>query len=269
MQMRWLGTASFEIIIGNTTIYLDPFLSRGERARPRLAMGVNDITRADYVFLSHGHFDHAKDVPAIAARTGARVLAPSAVCDALRNRGVPDPQLRPLDGIATLGFSDFRVRTIPSAHVRFDGELALATLRRAWWRLVLDAGRLLGYPTGGVMGYLFTANECSWCFLGSAGYDPDLIRGLEPDLALVPVQGRTDIHRVAAEIVGLMSPRWVIPHHYDDFAPPISTMVELDPFVELVQEMSPGTQVFIPEIGRSYLFERGAFQNAITPTPEA
>ena len=262
MQLRWLGTAGFEINIGNTTLYLDPYLSRGAKARPRLRMGVEDIAQADYVFLSHGHFDHAMDAPAIAARTGARVLAPSGVCDAMRVRGLPDPQLRPLEGITTLGFSDFRVRTIPSSHVRFDRTLALTTLRRAWWRLLLDAGRIIGYPVGGVMGYLFTAPECSWCFLGTAGYDPDLIRDLAPDVALIPVQGRTDIHRVAAEMVALMSPRWVIPHHHDDFYPPVSKKIDLGPFVDLVEELSPETQVFIPEIDHVFTFERGAFQSA-------
>ena len=257
MKLTWLGTAGFRIEVGETVLYLDPYIRRSAQARPQLSLRLEEITRADYIVVSHGHFDHAMDVPRIAKQTGARVLAPSTVCDGLRNRGVPDPQLWPLEGIKTLGLEDFRVRTIPAKHVRFDRKLILATLRRAWWRLPAALLRSIGYPTGHVMGYLFTSQECSWCFLGSAGYEPELIRDLSPDIALIPMQGRSDIHRVAAQMTALISPKWVIPHHHDDFYPPLTQMIDLEPFVQEVARQAPGTRVFVPKIGQIVEFRRG------------
>ncbi len=110
MELTWLGTAAFRIVVEKTVLLLDPFLSRPRNARPVVPVAVEDIATADYILLSHGHFDHAYDAARLAARTGARILAPASVCNDLRNRGVPDQQLRPLHGVETIGLTDLRVR---------------------------------------------------------------------------------------------------------------------------------------------------------------
>ncbi len=257
MELTWLGTAAFKIVIEDTILYLDPYLSRNEQARPVVPLKPGDISAADYIFLSHGHFDHAHDVPLIASRTGARVFASSRVCDTLRAAGLPDEQLRPLQGVETVGFTHFRVRTIPAAHVKFDRSLIWKALRRVGWRDWRSLPLLLNYPAGDVMGYLFTVGEHTWCFFGSAGYDRARIEGLKPDLALIPVHGHTDIARIAAEMVACLAPRWVIPHHHDDFYPPFCQAVDLAPFLVQVQQLAPWTRVHIPEVGRAVRFARG------------
>ena len=257
MKLTWFGTAAFRVQIGETLLYLDPYLSRNPQARPVVPLRPEEITRADYIFLSHGHFDHSYDVPMIASQTGARVFAHSAVCDALRNQGVPDEQLRPLQGIETIGLGSFRVRTIPGSHLRFDTPLVLRTLRRGGLSLLRHLG-VLRYAIGGVMGYLFTEGEdTSLCFLGSAGYRPELIAGLAPTLAMVPLQGHSEIHRIAAELVSSLRPRWVIPHHHDDFFPPLSQMIDLAPFIAEVQRMAPDTRVQVPVVGNVMRLEKG------------
>lgn len=262
MELTWLGTAGFKIEIGSTVLYLDPFLSRSKRASDPALPRVEEIVRADCIFCTHGHFDHLYDVPAIAKRTGARVFAPSRACETLRDAGVPDGQLRPVQGVETIGLPDFRVRTIPLSHTRFDTPLALRTLARGGWRMLLDAGRLLRFPPGEVMGYLFTVKDCSWCFMGSAGYEASRIRGLKPDLALVPLQGHSDIARIAAEIVALLAPRWAIPHHHDDFYPPVSQAIDPAPFIAEVQRRCPTARVWVPQMGQALRYERGELSAA-------
>jgi len=260
MEITWLGTAAFKIVIEDTVIFLDPYLSRNERARPVVPLKPQDIAAADYIFLSHGHFDHACDVPLIASRTGARVLASSRVCDTLRTAGLPDEQLRPLQGVETLGFTHFRVRTIPAAHIKPDWPFIWKAVWRMGWRGLRALPLHLSHPAGDVMAYLFTVGEHSFAFFGSAGYERAHIEGLRPDLALVPTEGHTDIHRIVAEMVALLAPRWVIPHHHDDFYPPISRTVDLAPFVAQVRQLAPQTQVHIPEAGRAVRFERGTLE---------
>jgi len=257
MELAWLGTAAFKIVVEDAVILLDPYLSRSERARPIVPLKARDITEADYIFLSHGHFDHTYDVPEIAARTGARVFASSQVCDWLHEAGLPSHQLRPVQGVEAMGLGSFGVRTIPSAHVRFDLPLILRTLPRAAWQVLRNLSLFTRYPSGPVMGYLFTTRRYSWCFFGSAGYRLEYIAGMEPDLALVPVQGRTDICRRAAEMVAHLAPRWAIPHHYDNFFPPFSRMIDLAPFLAEVKRLAPATRVHIPQVGQVMTYERG------------
>jgi len=59
----------------------------------------------------------------------------------------------------------------------------------------------------------------------------------------VALQGHTHICDIALEYVRIIKPRLVIPHHQDDFYPPISTAVDIRPFVMKVCESCPGTEV--------------------------
>ncbi len=257
MELTWLGTAAFRIVVDKTVLLLDPFLSRPRDARPVAPIDWEDIAAADYILLSHGHFDHAYDAARLAARTGARILAPALVCNDLRNRGVPDQQLRPLRGVETIGLTDLRVRVIPSRHISVDRRAAWESLRRGGWRLLRHINLVLGYPARETIAYLLAERDDTLCFFGSAAYDPARILDLRPGLALVPVQGRSDITHVAADLVAELAPRWVIPHHHDDFFPPLSREVDLTPFVAEVQRRLPETQVHIPVVGQKLRYERG------------
>jgi len=63
------------------------------------------------------------------------------------------------------------------------------------------------------------------------------------DLLLIPLQGNTHICDIALEYVRILKPRLVIPHHQDDFYPPVSSSVDIRPFVMNVVESCPGTEV--------------------------
>lgn len=253
LKLRWLGTAAFEVYLKRTVILIDPYLSRSVQARPTLTLCPAEVTRANFVFLTHGHFDHALDTPLIAQQTGAMVYASAPVCDVLRRQGVPDTQLRPLaagDEVCTPGFT---VRAIASLHVRFDWALIVRTLLKAGPRISASLRLLRDYPQGDVLGYLFTlVNGFTFCHFGSAGYYPEQIRNLCPDLALIPVAGHSDIGRIAAEMTALIRPKLVIPHHHDDFYPPISHKIPLQPFYAWLRTLSPEVQVRELAVGETW-----------------
>ncbi len=69
-ELTWLGHGSWAIKVGDHSILLDPFLNDSPTAPVKA-----DAVEADYILVSHGHFDHVADVAAIANRTGATVLA--------------------------------------------------------------------------------------------------------------------------------------------------------------------------------------------------
>ena len=69
--LKWLGIAGWEIQIGQTTILIDPFLTRGEvnlgaEWKTDEAAVLKAINRADYIFAGHSHADHIADIPFIA-----------------------------------------------------------------------------------------------------------------------------------------------------------------------------------------------------------
>ena len=70
MKITWLGHGSWSIEIGETKIVLDPFLDDSPTAPFK-----SDQLDADYVLVSHGHFDHVADVAKIVSRCDATLVA--------------------------------------------------------------------------------------------------------------------------------------------------------------------------------------------------
>ncbi|KAI8935606.1 hypothetical protein NX059_008171 [Plenodomus lindquistii] len=59
---------------------------------------LEDVTEADYIFISHAHFDHLPGADRLARRTGAIVIANCEAINILRHAGVPETQLQPVSG---------------------------------------------------------------------------------------------------------------------------------------------------------------------------
>ncbi len=253
MLVTWYGTAGFRVETGGRAFLIDPYLSRNADARPRLPFGPQDVTEAREIFLSHGHFDHAADVPLIARQTGARVYCSAVAAGTLRRQGVPGAQLvvaRDGDGF---DFGVYRAQCFHSAHARFDLSLIARTLVRAIPSILFDT-RLFSlprrWPQGHVLSWRFTLaaeDDRVVHHLGSAGCTEDglarLTRLESMDVLMFPLQGHTHICRIAARVVERLRPRVVIPHHHDDFYPPISQAVDIAPFVEAVGRLSPPVAV--------------------------
>jgi L-ascorbate metabolism protein UlaG (beta-lactamase superfamily) len=81
IQVTWLAHSGFQLIIDDHTILIDPFLT-GNPLAPVEA----DAIDADFILISHGHGDHISDTPAIAARTGATVVANNEIGGWLRTK---------------------------------------------------------------------------------------------------------------------------------------------------------------------------------------
>lgn len=252
---QWLGTAGFRITYGDEVILIDPYLSRNEWARPVQGLSPADMADADYIFLSHGHFDHLADVPAIVEASGARVYCSDVAAATLVGKGVPESSITELYGGKALELDGFEVKTATCPHIRFDIKLLLKTVPR----VVPEIRRLLphvrGMPAGPVLIFTLQFEGLSVMHLGSLGVTPAMARkvGLGPvDILMPPLQGHTDICRLAAELTRELAPRAVIPHHHDDFFPPISQSVDIEHFRQLVGQWLPDCAYYEPQINRTF-----------------
>jgi L-ascorbate metabolism protein UlaG (beta-lactamase superfamily) len=71
MKLKYYGHSCFSVLAGGKTLLFDPFVTPNELAK---AIDVDTIP-ADYIFISHGHYDHMFDAVRIAERTGARLFS--------------------------------------------------------------------------------------------------------------------------------------------------------------------------------------------------
>ena len=254
MRITWLGAAGFEIRTKGTVLLIDPYLTRNPRARPALDLRPSDLGQAHAIFLSHGHFDHAFDVPEIAARSGARVYCGSGVDRVLRQRGVAPERLEVIyrDGQEYV-LPELEARAFFSRHVRFDAALVVKTLARRG-REIFPLLRLnRAYPRGQVLAWRFRMEGKLVLHFGSAGATAEELARLsqEPvDLLLTPLQGHSRITDICYAQAAALRPRSVVIHHHDDFHPPLSRYIDPAPLRERVARELPGTRVIVPELNQ-------------------
>jgi len=110
MKVTYYGHACFAVAAGGRTLVFDPFISPNPLAR---AIDVNSLP-ADYVLISHGHFDHVADAVALAQRTGATVIANYEITVWLGNQGATKTHPLNLGGAARFDFG--RVKLVPALH---------------------------------------------------------------------------------------------------------------------------------------------------------
>ena len=85
MQVTYYGQSCFAAAVAGKTLLFDPFIRKNELARHVDVAAV----RADYILVTHGHFDHIDDAADIARRTGATVIANAEVASWLQEQGAP------------------------------------------------------------------------------------------------------------------------------------------------------------------------------------
>src|ERR1035441_5845682 len=84
MRITWLGHGSFQFELpSGQVILMDPWIE-GNPSYPKH----HQITRADTICITHGHFDHIHDTPPLAARFSPEVVAVYETCHWLESKGV-------------------------------------------------------------------------------------------------------------------------------------------------------------------------------------
>jgi L-ascorbate metabolism protein UlaG (beta-lactamase superfamily) len=254
LELEWLGTAGFRLTMDDTTILIDPFLTRRSLSETLGSSAVHSdpatvarlAPRADAVLIGHCHFDHAVDVPEL-ARRGATVYGSSNVVDLLGLHGLADRSVQ-VDPAAVYEIGPFTVRFVPSRHSKLlfglavpsDGELTCDSL---------DALSSSSYRCGQVYGIHIEVGGRTIYHLGSA----DLV---ERDYTLGPVDvlmcciaGRSMTKDFTARMLPTFDPSVVVPHHFDDFFAPIdgpmgfSLNIDVSGFVDDVAAVDPSMQV--------------------------
>ncbi|MCF6248103.1 MAG: MBL fold metallo-hydrolase [Desulfobacula sp.] len=252
MKLTWLGAAGFEIKTKDHFLYLDPFLSRNSHARPIQTKTIDDIHCIPKIFISHGHFDHLMDIPQIADTCQADIYSSTTVAAYLKDQKIPASAIHTVSKDSQqFSFDTYTARALFSEHVSFDAKLVLSTLLRSNTTLFSCLPLLSRFPCGQVLGWRFNIENKVVLFYGSAGSSrKELERAARTsvDILLVPLQGHSDICTIGLDYVKILQPEIVIPHHHDNFFPPISQQIDIRPFVDKVSCVSEKTRVLVPEM---------------------
>lgn len=271
LRLRYLGAAGWEMRSGDTVVLVDPYISRvpygsarggpgqkvfgmSDEIQPDTALIDSIIERADYILVQHAHPDHIFDVPYIARKTGAKVLASASASSILRASGVPEEQILTIGGGEDYQFGDLSIRVVPSLHSALDGKQYFDPRRHPH---DLEGPVTLAHLIeGGSFMYLCRFEGHEVLTMGSMNFIEREIQGLQPDVLLAGAgSSRSEIHRYTERLLaGTGYPGIVFATHWDNFFVPYDDEAALasarrekaDPFVEEARAASPGSSIRIP-----------------------
>ena len=251
MKLQWFTTAAFTLTEGDTAIAFDPFLGLPLKARwpdlDRAAFG-----GASAVFVTHGHFDHILELPALLAGSPAPIYATATPCKTLQRHGVSADRLRTIRPGETVTVGPFSITAFPGRHCTFDKPLIRQTLLspRLWGHFP-RALRLLGYSLayperGETLFYEVKADGKRIQILGSLGLDPAVAYPTGADALILPYQGRSDLVTYGWPLVARLAPRAVYLDHYDDSFPPLTAAIDTTPFCDLLTARGIPCRALVP-----------------------
>ena len=276
LRLTHFGAAGWSITDGEMVFLLDPYLSRirfkGRRfgpmdatevpndPRPVIPMDEPPVTDAatvdarvpcaDYVMLSHSHFNHCMDVPYIAKKTGAVVIGTESTVNVAINNGVPLEQTLAVQGGEDYAFDKFSLRIIPSLHSALSCKLYrdFGTIPATTKPLSLDE-----YVEGGTLAYLLRFAGREILLFGSMNYIEREVEGLRPDIAFVAAAPpRLEIRDYTARLMHCLGcPPLVIATHWDDQglpfgAPQDKALAQTGRFIDEVHATAPDSKVVVP-----------------------
>jgi L-ascorbate metabolism protein UlaG (beta-lactamase superfamily) len=197
---------------------------RGSQALPDPALHASliraDLGVVDGILIGHTHFDHAIDVPALAAALDTTAYGSDSLVRLMALYGLNDRavQVTPRRDFE-LGL--FTVRFIPSLHsklllgyrVPFDGALSCDHL---------EALSPAAYRCGAIYGIRIEVAGTTLYHQGSANLIDDEVPDGGVDVFLAGIAGRSFTERYWARILPRLQPAAVVATHFDDFFRPLA-----------------------------------------------
>jgi len=259
VTVEWFGCATFRVRIGETVLFFDTYLDKAPGV-PEVGLRSADVTEANFLFISHAHFDHVLGADVIAEATGATVVGNYEVAHLMAANGLPDEQILAVSGGETVHCADgVHVHVLPALHSCLfapggsdsgssclgdlgvsaqDRQRAASALFELLPTLSEETRRYFhaheggsSHRDGGQLAYLLETPHGSLLVSASSGYWRGIFEGLRPDVAILAAAGRPNVdgepHQGSmadflVDQVNLLGQPTVLLCHHDPLLPPVA-----------------------------------------------
>lgn len=202
-KIQLLAHATFKVITPEgKVIIVDPWFTGNDFLQEKDKVQ----EKIDLILVTHGHEDHFdKNLPDIAQKTGAKIVANSICRFYLLEQGVPLNAIEPMNLGGTIDLLDVKVSMVNAFHV---SHISLTDDK-------------IGYPHQAVGFIVQLSDGIKIYFAGDTSVfgDMKLIGEIyKPDIAVLPIGDRYTMGPLEASYaVRLLGVKHVIPFHYGTF----------------------------------------------------
>ncbi len=211
-EVLWLGQAATRITTpGGKVIMIDPWLTTNPKT-PAAFKSIESIGKVDLILVTHAHFDHFADAPALAKLHKAPMYGPAGMNQSVVALGILPAELAPRFGkggtITPFGPAGVKITAVRAEH---SSELAYKNPVTG-----KDEVHVGGEPIGFI---LEMENGFKIWHMGDTGVfgDMRLIGDMyRPDLVLIPIGGHFVMNPkdAAMAVREMIKPKFALPIHY-------------------------------------------------------
>jgi L-ascorbate metabolism protein UlaG (beta-lactamase superfamily) len=223
MKFTYYGHSCFTVEVGEKKLLFDPFISHNELAKNISIASIE----ADYILLSHGHFDHIADCVTIAQATGAKVICNWEIAEWLGKQKVSN--VHPMNTGGKWNFDDFTVKCVVAQH---------------------SSGLPDGSYGGNPMGFIITSKEGSFYYSGDTALTLDMqlvSRWAKLNFAILPIGDNFTMgYEDAVEAAKMIDCKTIVGVHYNTFG-----YIKIDTLKAKEAFSHAGCQLLLPEIGNT------------------
>lgn len=210
-EVLWLGQATTRITTpGGKVIVIDPWLTSNPKT-PANFKQLEALGKVDVILVTHAHFDHFADAPALAKLHNIAVYGPAGLGQTMSTLGILPAAQAPRFGksgtVTPFGPTGPKITAVRAEH---SSELG--------WKDA--AGKDQVYPGGEPVGFIIEMeNGFKVWHMGDTGVfgDMKLIGDMyRPDVVLIPIGGHFVMNPQDAAMVvrDMIKPKFAIPIHY-------------------------------------------------------